>query len=181
MSLNRRCCCLPECPPAAELTLMGVDASAPCVDRALGLGLACTAPYSCVTGVSSAVDGVYRVPRWRGPTSDGWCEFRGEFDAETTFLQRTATSVFLGVPTCTGTGTTRSGTRVRVFIRVNRGLVREVWVWSIDNGVAAVPVCFFNGYLHTTNYGDSGAFDGCAAATCARLMSGGSFMVRRSF
>ncbi|MCX5658586.1 MAG: hypothetical protein NTW19_02555 [Planctomycetota bacterium] len=180
MSHKRKCCCLPACPPAIELTLAGVDGSSPCVDTVVGLSVSCSSPLHCVTGVSTAVDGVYRVPRSLGPTSDGWCEFRGEFDAATSFDQRTASSVFLGVPTCVGGTTRRAGSRIRVYVRFNRGLLREVCIWSIENGLAAVPVSFYNGFLLFNTFGDTLAFDDCHAPTCGRLMSGGAFTIRKS-
>lgn len=180
MSLHRRCCCLPPCPPAIEVTLAGVDASAPCVDRLLGLGVGCTSPYSCITGVSSGVDGVYHVPRVVGPTYDGWCEFRADFDAPASFDQRDAINVFLGTFNCSGTPVRRDSTRMRLHARLNRGLVRELWVWSLDNGLASVPIAFFEGYGLAIGYDQTAPFDGCAANTCGRIMSGGSFRLRRS-
>lgn len=183
---------LPACPVAALLTLTGVDASTPCVNRLLGLGASCSAPYSCVTGVSTGVDGTYRVERSRGPTSDGWCEFFGEFDAPSSFTTQTPGSVVFGVPYDCASPVSHSSTRIRIFVRVNRQAIREIWVWSIENGVAAIPISFFNGYLYDYTYTDvvdapgltptlsPVTFDGCAAATCGRLMSGGGFQLERT-
>jgi hypothetical protein len=195
------CCCMPDCPPAALLTLVGVDASTPCLNRLLGLGLGCGAPYYCVSGVSTAVDAVYYVPRSRGPTTDGWCEFRGEFDAAVTFTRSIPTSVFLGTPSGCHDPVDFTCNRIRIFARVNRGCVREVWVWALSDAWAgvgvpslAVPISFFDGYSFNPcySYVDQAAsgsftpttspapFNGCAAATCGRLMSGGGFKIQRS-
>lgn len=193
---------LQSCSTAAILTLVGVDASAPCINTVkLGTGLACSSPYYCVSGVSTVVDGSYRADRSRGPTSNGDCEFRGEFDASVTFTRATATVTGLGTWTC-GTPTTHTATRIRTFVQVNRGCVRQVWVWALTDAWAgdgiptlAIPLSYFDGFPYTApcyTYTGGGTysnvvpistprtFDGCLAATCGRLMSGGGFLLERS-
>jgi hypothetical protein len=116
--------------------------------------------------------------------SFGTCLYRADFDAPATFTRNNASGVFLGSWTCSGSPTTYTSTRIRIYVKASTnfglygaGLVREVWVWSLDNPIQNMPISVLYRYEGDPIYYDEDvAFDPCTSAiSCGRLMSGGTF------
>jgi hypothetical protein len=172
------------CPAAINLTITGVDAATPCSDIKTGFGLDCSSPFFCVSGGTSAVDGVYYLPRVSIGSGLG-CSWRAVFDAPATFYKRN----FSG--TCIGSATTISTPKIQVSVSTTTaGDVEEVSVTPLDSGGVSSPIPGFVAYFNrvfsaAVPFGTTHAMGACTDIPqmllshlgCVILMGGGTFQV----
>jgi hypothetical protein len=186
------CCCINTCPDALSVTFSGVDASTPCPEHNK-LANCVFGARVCLTGISSAIDGTYYLPRVQRNTTTRTCTYSAIFAASSSFSTRSYSG-----SACFGSSTTYNPTHIGVTVVVNylTGEINEVRVLplasEVDGSGYATWVAHFygligldaNGYHSTVFIGDTHAVDDSSqiqsvapftGLVCSLIMTGGTF------